>query len=54
MKGNSEPISPELMAELAILEAMTDEEIDTTDIPEVTDWSGAVRGGPTPRRRAKT
>jgi uncharacterized protein (DUF4415 family) len=23
---------------------MKDEDIDTTDIPEVTDWRGAVRG----------
>jgi uncharacterized protein (DUF4415 family) len=33
-----------LKAELAALEAMPDEEIDTSDLPEVTDWRGAVRG----------
>ena len=29
---------------LAALTAMPDEEIDTTDIPEVIDWSKAVVG----------
>jgi uncharacterized protein (DUF4415 family) len=43
-KGNSEPISPELLAQLKALEAMPDSEIDTSDMPEVTDWSNAVRG----------
>ena len=31
-------------AELAALAAMSDDEIDTSDIPEVTDWSNAKRG----------
>lgn len=31
-------------AEIAALEAMSDEDIDFSDMPEVTDWSGAVRG----------
>ena len=31
-------------AELKALAALADEDIDTSDIPEVTDWSGAVRG----------
>lgn len=31
-------------AEIAALAALPDEEIDTGDIPEVLDWSGAVRG----------
>ena len=26
------------------LDAMSDEDIDTSDIPEQTDWSGSVRG----------
>ncbi len=30
--------------ELATLAAMQDEEIDTSDIPEITDWSKAVVG----------
>ena len=31
-------------AELAALAAMSDDEIDTSDIPEATDWSDAKRG----------
>jgi uncharacterized protein (DUF4415 family) len=42
-KGNSEPLSPKLAAEIAALEASTDE-IDTSDMPEVKDWSQAKRG----------
>lgn len=30
--------------QLAALAAMPDEDIDTSDIPEVLDWTGAVRG----------
>lgn len=30
--------------ELAALDAMTDEDIDYSDIPPIRDWSGAVRG----------
>jgi AbrB family looped-hinge helix DNA binding protein len=30
--------------ELKALERMKDEDIDLSDIPEITDWSGAVRG----------
>ena len=29
---------------MAALDALPDDQIDTTDIPEVRDWSGAVRG----------
>ena len=37
------------------LAALPDERIDTTDIPEVTDWSDAVRGGLyKPRKQAIT
>ncbi len=38
-------ITPTMRADLKRLAAMKDEDIDTSDIPEVTDWSGAVRGG---------
>ena len=31
-------------AEIAALEAMSDEDIDLSDMPEITDWTGAVRG----------
>ena len=30
--------------ELKALSALSGEDIDTSDIPEVTDWRGAVRG----------
>lgn len=33
-----------LVRELAVLAAMPDDQIDFSDIPEVTDWSGAVVG----------
>jgi len=37
-------ITEEQLAELKALAEMPDEEIDFSDIPEVTDWSGAVVG----------
>jgi uncharacterized protein (DUF4415 family) len=43
-KGHSKAITPEQEAELARLASMPDDEIDTGDIPEVRDWSGAKRG----------
>ena len=43
-KGNSEPLSPKLAAELAAVEALPDDTVDTSDIPDVLDWSGAERG----------
>ncbi len=43
-------VAAKLRAQAAKLAAMPDSEIDTSDIPETTDWSGAVRGkfAPTP------
>lgn len=42
--------------ELNELDALSDDQIDTTDIPETRDWSGAVRGlfhmPPDERRKA--
>ena len=38
------------------LNAMSDEDIDTGDIPEQTDWTGSVRGkfyDPDPRRTTR-
>ena len=37
-------LTPEQEAELVALAAMPDEQIDTQNIPEVSDWSGAERG----------
>jgi uncharacterized protein (DUF4415 family) len=43
-KGNPKPLTPELQAELDALAAMPESEIDTTEMPPITDWSKAVRG----------
>jgi uncharacterized protein (DUF4415 family) len=43
-RGNPEPLTPKLQAELDALAAMPDSEIDATDMPPITDWSKAVRG----------
>ncbi len=43
-RGNSESLSQQQRAELAALIALPDEQIDTSDIPEQRDWSGARRG----------
>jgi uncharacterized protein (DUF4415 family) len=32
------------LADLQALEELPDDQIDTTDIPEILDWSGARRG----------
>jgi uncharacterized protein (DUF4415 family) len=37
-------MTPAIEARLKALAALPDETIDTSDVPEVTDWSGAVRG----------
>ncbi len=34
----------EQLAELKVLAEMPDDQIDLSDIPEITDWSGAVVG----------
>jgi uncharacterized protein (DUF4415 family) len=36
--------SKQRAAELKRIAAMPDREIDTSDIPEITDWAGAVLG----------
>ena len=42
--ANPRKLTAEERAALDAVAAMPDSEIDTTDIPEVTDWSGAIRG----------
>ena len=37
-------VTEEQAAELKALAKMTDEQIDLSDMPETTDWSGAVVG----------
>ncbi len=43
-KTRSNSLTPKQKTELKALEALGDDEIDTSDIPEVTDWSDAKRG----------
>ena len=43
-KRNSRTITPQQRAELKTLEVLPDRDIDTSDIPEILDWSGARRG----------
>jgi uncharacterized protein (DUF4415 family) len=43
-KGRSERLTAAQQAELEALAALPDDQIDTRDIPEVRDWSGAQRG----------
>ena len=44
MKKRQTELTQTQKDELAALDALPDDQIDTTDIPEVRDWSGAVRG----------
>ncbi len=43
-KGSSDRLTPAQQAEIDALAAMPDNKIDTRDMPEVRDWSGARRG----------
>ena len=43
-KATSRQLTKERKAELEALADLSDENIDTTDIPEILDWSGAKRG----------
>lgn len=43
-KGSAIPLTPEQQAELEALKALPDDEIDTSDIPEITDFTGFQRG----------
>jgi uncharacterized protein (DUF4415 family) len=43
-KHRSSPLTPEQVNELAALAELPDEAIDTSEAPEVRDWSGAARG----------
>lgn len=46
-------ITKDQREQLERLAAMPDSEIDTSDIPEILDWRGAIRGWPTPTRRMR-
>lgn len=43
-KGGSKPLTARQKAELAALAKLPEAQINTRDIPEVLDWSGARRG----------
>ena len=43
-KGNPRPLTPQEEAELATLAKLPEAAIDTSDAPEIRDWSGARRG----------
>ena len=43
-KRDSRTLTRQQNAELTALKALPDREIDTSDIPEILDWSGARRG----------
>ena len=43
-KGDSKPLAAKQRAELDALAARRDDQIDTSEMPEVSDWSGAKRG----------
>jgi uncharacterized protein (DUF4415 family) len=43
-KGHPKPLTSDQHAELDVLAALPEDQIDTGDMPEVRDWSGARRG----------
>ena len=43
-KGTSKALTKKQEAEIQALAALPDKQIDTSDIPEILDWSGAKRG----------
>ena len=44
MRSRETDLTPAQRDELKAFASMPDDQIDTTDIPEIRDWSGAVRG----------
>ena len=43
-KGTSKELTNKQQAEIESLAVLPNEKIDTSDIPEILDWSGARRG----------
>ena len=43
-KKYSNQVPPEIQAEIDVLASLSEDKIDTEDLPEVRDWSGAKRG----------
>ena len=44
MKKNANDLPPDVQSQIQSLEALPDDQIDTTDAPEILDWSDARRG----------
>ena len=44
MKKDSSKLPSDVQDQLGALEALPDDQIDTSDIPEILDWSDARRG----------
>ncbi len=44
MKKDPNELPPEVQSQIQALEALPDDQIDTTDVPETLDWSDAKRG----------
>ena len=44
MKKETAELPPDVQAQIRALEALPDDRIDTTDAPEILDWSDARRG----------
>ena len=44
MKKDNTELPPDVQAQIRALEALPDDQIDTTDAPEILDWSDARRG----------
>ncbi|HWS85126.1 MAG TPA: BrnA antitoxin family protein [Ktedonobacteraceae bacterium] len=43
-KATFNPLTPEQLADLEALAALPDDQIDTSDAPELSDWSQGIRG----------
>ena len=44
MRKEFDELPPDAQEQLLALDELVDEDIDLSDIPETTDWTGAVRG----------
>ena len=44
MKRDNAELPPDVQEQIRALEALPDDQIDTTDTPEILDWSDARRG----------
>ena len=44
MKKDTTELPPDVQAQVRALENLPDDRIDTTDAPEILDWSNAKRG----------